>query len=103
MALVLATGCMGSVGGDDEASQIGPAATGPSVEALTCDGKVTPPSIVMRRLTNDELHQTLKDLLGIDQPLGDALPPDSIVFQFDNNAAANSVSNLRVQAYQSIA
>lgn len=47
---------------------------------------------VLRRLTDFEYDNTLRDLLGIAPQYGSQLPPDDVVNGFDDNAAALHVS-----------
>ena len=58
----------------------------------------------IRRLTVAQYHNTLRDLLGIDDDLTDVLPPDSVSRDgFLNNGQAMLLSPLLVEAYFDIA
>ncbi|HSF93450.1 MAG TPA: DUF1587 domain-containing protein, partial [Thermohalobaculum sp.] len=54
---------------------------------------------VMRRLNRNEYNNTIKDLLGISQQVGDVFPQDATAGGFDNNGSALTVSPLHVELY----
>jgi hypothetical protein len=58
--------------------------TAPSSVACTAEG---PGARTLRRLTPDELDNTLTDLLGVDAGAAETLAADDVVDGFDNNAA----------------
>ena len=54
---------------------------------------------VLRRLNRMEYQRTIQDLLGIDEPLAELLPEDSLADGFDNVAAALRVSAVQIERY----
>ncbi len=58
-----------------------------------------PRQAVMRRLNKNEYNNTIRDLLGITQQVGDAFPEDAAAGGFDNNGSALTISPLHVELY----
>ena len=58
--------------------------------------------VPLRRLTNEEYNNTVRDLLGDTSRPADAFPPDETVFGFENNTVA-PVTQLLVERYMSAA
>jgi len=61
-----------------------------------------PVPFVMRRLSNEELGNTLRALLKTSEPLEAAMPADNLVNDFDNHAGANTISTSRAQTLQTV-
>ncbi|MEN8772676.1 MAG: DUF1592 domain-containing protein [Akkermansiaceae bacterium] len=59
----------------------------------------TEPPIALRRLNRIEYENTVRDLLGIDTPLGELLPEDGKVQGFDNVADGLSLSSILMERY----
>lgn len=57
------------------------------------------PRIALRRLSRIEYENTVRDLLGIDTPLGELLPEDGKVQGFDNVADGLSLSSILMERY----
>lgn len=54
----------------------------------------------LRRLTRVEYENTLRELLGVTDSPAQAFPPDAIAMNFDNIAAAQTVSQVQVEQYE---
>jgi len=63
----------------------------------------SPDHAMMRRLNREEFDATLNDLLMIDFPVAERLPPDDTGYGFDNNADVLSVSPLLMEKYLDVA
>ena len=57
----------------------------------------------MRRITRFEYGRTIADLTGVDPSVAQALPPDEETLDFDDIAAAYSVSSLHADRYLEVA
>lgn len=57
----------------------------------------------LRRLTRFEYNNTIRDLVGDTTNAGNALPPDSALDGFDNNALAQSTQPLHAAAFMQVA
>lgn len=55
--------------------------------------------VVLRRLNRVEYENTIHDLLAIDTPLADLLPPDAEAHGFDNVAEALRLSSTQIESY----
>jgi hypothetical protein len=91
-ALALALGaCSGKVSGGGTTTQTTPlCATDPGPAPL-------------RRITRFEYGRTLADLTGVDPAVAQKLPPDEETLDFDDIAAAYSVSSLHADRYLEVA
>lgn len=58
---------------------------------------------VVRRLNRSEYENAIRDLLGVDLPLADQLPPDGQAAGFDNIGDALSMSPLLLEQYLTVA
>lgn len=54
---------------------------------------------VLRRLTRYEYQRTVKDVLGVDFDAESFLPPDEVAGSFDNNGAAQALSDALLERY----
>jgi hypothetical protein len=112
LALVLLSGlaCTGSIGGGtpDQSGPGGPGGagsaggpgTGPST-AIGPDGKplAPPPPTVLRRLTNTEYNNTVRDLLADTTRPADSFLVDEKWHGFDNIAEVQTTSPVRAEQY----
>lgn len=55
--------------------------------------------VVLRRLNRNEYANTVRDLLGVDIPVKDLLPPDASTSGFDNSAETLHISSFLLQNY----
>src|SRR5262245_42514031 len=97
LLLIAATGCVGEIG-DPGGSGNGPggnAGTGSVNKALCASGPAP-----LRRLTNVEYDNTVRDLLGDTSAPASAFPPDETLYGF---AAGASVSPLVAELYMNAA
>ena len=53
----------------------------------------------MRRLNRTEYHNAVRDLLGIDSDVNQALPPDDVGYGFDNIGDVLSISPTRLEKF----
>jgi hypothetical protein len=103
----LAAACTGSIGGDErggDGANAGdpsaiPGGAGHLDPATACVGAPSPGAAPLRRLTQSQYNNTVRDLLGDTTRPADAFPPDETLGTFSNNAAALTVSPLLAQAY----
>ena len=58
---------------------------------------------VIRRLNRTEYSHAIRDLLGLELPLSEELPPDQVAAGFDNIADALSMSPLLLERYLKVA
>ncbi|MGE9296771.1 MAG: DUF1587 domain-containing protein, partial [Puniceicoccales bacterium] len=63
----------------------------------------SPDHAMVRRLNREEFSATVNDLLMVDFPVRDRLPPDDTGYGFDNNADVLSVSPLLMEKYLDVA
>jgi mono/diheme cytochrome c family protein len=68
-----------------------------------CKGNPPPSRRSLRLLTRQEYQNTVNDLLGLTTSLIYQLPEENRVDGFDNNAATNLVTGIRLEAYLSLA
>ncbi|HEX3770324.1 MAG TPA: DUF1592 domain-containing protein [Polyangiaceae bacterium] len=107
--------CMGTIGNSGSDS-VGPAGGGGTGVATSSGGgtamteadcaKLTTPSpgpTPLRRLTQPEYNNTIRDLLGDASSPANSFPPDQRQGDFSNTAVALTVSPLLAQSYQSAA
>jgi hypothetical protein len=59
--------------------------------------------VYLRRLTNAEYRQTVRDLLGDGPDRAANLPTDAVHDGFDNNAEAIAISNVHIEKYREAA
>lgn len=102
-------GCTGVVGDDADNAGAGPGATidegDPSlrpglvpVTAAECAKRAPEPGVTMlRRLTREEYTNSVRDLLGVTDSPGDALPEDEQVHGFENDGLARVPSELLIE------
>src|SRR5262245_43271168 len=90
-------GCIGTIEPDahdnDPADRHGDDPPGQSDTSLP-----PTPDTTLRRLTRTEYNNTVRDLLGDTQRLGDALPSDVTFNGFDNNAEMSKAIDLAVDS-----
>jgi hypothetical protein len=67
--------------------------------AVACNGTPAPGAAPLRRLTQSQYNNVVRDLLGDTTHPADAFPPDETVGVFSNNAASQTVPALLAQAY----
>ncbi len=99
--------CVGTIG---DGGSAGSAGSGPGVDggvgttsSALCQGPPTPGSAPLRRLTQSEYNNSVRDLLGDTSRPADTFPPDQQVGDFSNTAVSLTVPPLLAQAYQSAA
>ena len=91
-ATVLALGaCSGKASGGGTTTQTGPLCA------------ADPGPAPLRRITRFEYGRTIADLTGVDPSVAQALPPDEETLDFDDIAAAYSVSSLHADRYLEVA
>lgn len=59
-----------------------------------------PGRVTLNRLTRVEVERTLQALLHTDVDLAEGLPPDGVGHGFDNNALAQTMSTVHLEAYE---
>lgn len=104
-ALVAAAACTGVIEapGASNGSSAG-SGGGTKSAALNCKpGTIRPGAAPLRRLTNAEYDNTVRDLLGDTSQPGRQFTPDAQSLGFDNNADAQSVSQLLAEQYETAA
>ena len=62
-----------------------------------------PGRVVIRRLSRDEYQNTMRDLLGLPQVIGDELPPDTRYQGFDHVAETQELSPSQLRMYLDLA
>src|ERR1700733_4448361 len=96
--------CTGDIGGPDDGNAnnaSGGSSGGPNL-AAECT-TVSPGAAPIRRLTQSQYNNTVRDLLGDTTNPADSFPPDQTTGVFSNNAASQTVSPLLAQSYQQTA
>jgi len=68
-----------------------------------CSAKITPGPSPLRRLTNTEYNNTVRDLLGDGTRPADRFPPEEETLGFDNNAAGRGVGVVHIELYMQTA
>jgi hypothetical protein len=58
-----------------------------------------PGRVTLRRLNRTEYHNSVRDLLGVDFDVGQALPPDDVGYGFDNIGDVLSISPTRLEKF----
>ena len=115
--LLVLGGCVGNVGRTDdpatdgEPSGTGGTSVGGGFIGPTSGGgagggspvSVVPGPTALRRLTNDEYRNTIRDLLGLSAPLTDALQKETRSNGFDNFSSVLTVSTTLANQYEEIA
>src|SRR5580658_3088152 len=127
--VAIGAACVGSIGGSPSESSLGASAgsgqssagglqstsgqssSGPSsaADAATEGGAAcasatpSPGAAPLRRLTQSEYNNTVRDLLGDTTQPANGFPPDQQIGDFTNTAVALTVPPLLAQAYQSAA
>ncbi|AUX29572.1 MULTISPECIES: DUF1592 domain-containing protein [Sorangium] len=106
-ALLLASGCIGNVGGPGSGAEPGdePDVKDPTTGApLACkDGVVYPGRAPLRRLTRTEYNNTVRDLLGDTTNPAFSLPSEDVGNGFGNDADTLSVSSLLAEQLGTVA
>lgn len=119
LPLAIGAACVGSIGAGTSGSLGASASSGqsPSVpagqpaaasdaaldsESAQC-GMPSPGAAPLRRLTQSEYNNTVRDLLGDTTHPADQFPPDQQIGDFTNTAVALTVPPLLAQAYQTAA
>ncbi len=104
--------CVGSIGDGADPSMNasggvggpgGPGGTGTGSMADAVCATLSPGATPLRRLTQSEYDNTVRDLLGDTTSPATAFPPDQRVGDFSNTAVALTVSPLLAQSYESAA
>ena len=90
----VAAACTGTIGGDEPTTE----STGTALCA-----KATPGPAPLRRLTQEQYDNTVRDLLGDTTHPARGFPRDATVGEFSNNATTLVVSPLLAQAYEATA
>jgi hypothetical protein len=93
---------MGGMGGSVGAGPGGASGSGASTTQAVCT-TLSPGASPLRRLTQAEYDNTVRDLLGDTTSPATAFPPDQRQGDFSNTAVALTVSPLLAQSYQSAA
>jgi hypothetical protein len=84
--------------------QIGDPLGGPGAQPLSCDGTtISPGTAPIRRMTNFEYNNTVRDLLGDTTQPANSFPPDEVSNGFNNQAETLVVTDLLVQSYMTAA
>lgn len=101
----LVGGCEGSVLGE-AGEPAPPSISDPAATpiGLPSDGTcaVAPGAMYLRRLTNQEYADTVRDLLGAEANVT-TLPPDLTLYGFDNNAESLTLSTAHLEGYRALA
>jgi hypothetical protein len=99
-ALAACVGAIGDGGSGPEGSEI--LGDGAAQTQALCKA-ISPGVAPLRRLTQSEYNNTVRDLLGDTSNPANAFPPDQKVGDFSNTAVALTVSPLLAQSYQGAA
>ena len=109
LAIAAIAACVGSIGdGGEGAGTMAAGAGGPggisgtSTTQAAC-GTLSPGASPLRRLTQSEYNNTVRDLLGDTSNPASAFPPDQRQGDFSNTAVALTVSPLLAQSYETAA
>jgi hypothetical protein len=97
--------CSGDIGGPDDGTGPGGSSGGTSGgtnPAADC-ANISPGAAPLRRLTQSQYNNVVRDLLGDKTRPADGFPPDQTTGTFSNNAASQTVSPLLAQSYQQAA
>lgn len=96
--------CVGSIGDGAGTADggLGPGSGSPETTQSVC-ATISPGATPLRRLTQGEYDNTVRDLLGDTTSPATAFPPDQRVGDFSNTAVALTVSPLLAQSYESAA
>lgn len=76
--------------------------TGPQRPAH-CSDRITPGPAPLRRLTNTEYNNTVRDLLGDGSRPADRFPPEEETLGFDNNANGRGVTQVHIEMFMDTA
>lgn len=93
----------GTLGGCTGTIDAGPPAVGERTNAACASDTLVLGSAPMRRLSNVEYLNTMRDLFADAPPMLPALPADATVAGFENDAASLGPSDVRVARYEEIA
>ena len=66
---------------------------------LLCSGDPDPGRVTIRRLSRDEYHRTIRDLVGVDFNAAEDFPTDDIGYGFDNNGDVLSMPTILLEKY----
>ena len=91
MAALLASGCAAAAPSHPSVERAAPPAARPMLAVVAAPAP-------LRRLTNEEYNNTVRDLLGDASRPADAFPPDEVVAGFENNTVA-PVTQALVERY----
>jgi Protein of unknown function (DUF1592)/Protein of unknown function (DUF1588)/Protein of unknown function (DUF1587)/Protein of unknown function (DUF1585)/Protein of unknown function (DUF1595) len=94
--------CTGSIGGPDDGTGPNGGSSGTTNLAAECT-TISPGAAPLRRLTQSQYDNTVRDLLGDATHPAQSFPPDETTGTFSNNAASQTVSPLLAQSYQQAA
>jgi hypothetical protein len=94
--------CVGSIGDAAPGTSGNGAVVGASTTQSVC-GALSPGATPLRRLTQAEYNNTVRDLLGDSSSPANAFPPDQRQGDFSNTAVALTVSPLLAQSYETAA
>jgi hypothetical protein len=121
LPVALGAACVGAIGSGATESSLGPSASSgqssssgqwlPMLDAslaqdsnaTQCAAVPSPGAAPLRRLTQSEYNNTVRDLLGDTTQPANAFPPDQQIGDFTNTAVALTVPPLLAQAYQTAA
>jgi Protein of unknown function (DUF1592)/Protein of unknown function (DUF1588)/Protein of unknown function (DUF1587)/Protein of unknown function (DUF1595)/Protein of unknown function (DUF1585) len=95
--------CSGDLGGPDDGSGNGPGGSSGSTNPAAACTTISPGAAPLRRLTQSQYNNVVRDLLGDATRPADGFPPDQTTGTFSNNAASQTVSPLLAQSYQQAA
>ncbi len=101
---IAAVACIGSIGADGSDIRVpdaGALATGSKADDVCTTP--SPGDAPLRRLTQAEYNNTVRDLLGDSSNPANSFPPDQKVGEFSNTAISLTVSPLLAQSYESAA
>jgi hypothetical protein len=104
-AAVIAASCVGYIGNAADSNDGGTPGSGGTPPTTMTESCTTPKpgSAPLRRLTQSEYNNTVRDLLGDNSQPANSFPPDQQVGAFTNTATALTVPPLLAQSYQSAA
>jgi hypothetical protein len=100
---IAAAACVGSIGADGSDFRVPDASVATTTSTDAVCTTISPGDAPLRRLTQAEYNNTVRDLLGDTSNPANSFPPDQKVGQFSNTATALTVSPLLAQSYETAA